>query len=183
MAPSIANHFHVTGRDLNRDCFFQQPCKLDVRNSTFLNVKTGLNGEVGYSPENRGVCEVGGRVRAWPWSVRAAVSPHWCFHFHPQHRETFWTPRQPSLWCFFDTATGSLHYLSQSAPLTQLPGNVFRWNHWLAHMWRLLKAVGPLPPDFFVPFSICLMCVKEKFLNDGLGEFPDRITHMTWENN
>lgn len=29
---------------------------------------------------------------------------------------------------FFDTATGSLHYLSQSA-LTQLPGNVFRWNH------------------------------------------------------
>lgn len=159
MAPSIANHFHVTGRDLNRDCSFQQPCKLDVRNSTFFNVKTGLNGEVGYSPESRGVCEVGGRVRAWPWSVRAAVSPHWCFHFYPQHWETFWTPRQPSLWCFFDTATGSLHYLSQLAPLTQLPGNVFRWNHWLANMWRLLKAVGPpsswLLRSFFYLPNVC----------------------------
>lgn len=64
MAPSRANHLHVTGRDLNRDCTFQQPCKLDVRNSPFLNVKTGLNGEVGYSPESRGVCEVGARIRS-----------------------------------------------------------------------------------------------------------------------
>lgn len=83
MAPSRANHLHVTGRDLNRDCTFQQPCKLDGRNSAFLNVKTSLNGEVGYSPESRGVCEVGGARQGVTLKCQSCRFPSLRFSFSP----------------------------------------------------------------------------------------------------
>lgn len=101
MTPSIANHFHVTGRDLNRDCSFQQPCKLDVRNSTFLNVKTGLNGEVGYSPESRGVCEVGGARQGVTLKCQSCRFPSLMFSFSPTAPGDFLNSQAAFIMVFF----------------------------------------------------------------------------------